>query len=160
MLGSTQVETALLALKIGFLFLLYLFIWRIVSSAGRDLRPPNESIVLPPQQVASLVQAPSAREVGRLVVVSSPSLDEGDIYPLGVTPVSVGRAETNDVTIRRDEYASARHARFEPRREGVYVDDVGSTNGTYVNGERVDHEQLLAPGDVVRIGETDLRFES
>ena len=52
-----------------------------------------------------------------------------------------------------------RHARFEPRRDGVYVEDVGSTNGTFVNGIRLTRERKLVPGDIVRVGETDLRFE-
>ncbi|HLX21574.1 MAG TPA: FHA domain-containing protein, partial [Gaiellaceae bacterium] len=57
-------------------------------------------------------------------------------------------------------FASSQHARFEPRRDGVWVEDVGSTNGTFVNGVRVEGAgRKLIPGDVVRIGATDLRFE-
>ena len=59
-----------------------------------------------------------------------------------------------------DEFASAHHARVEPRRDGVWVEDVGSTNGTFVNGSRLDRPRKLAPGDVIRVGETDLRFEA
>jgi hypothetical protein len=159
MLASAQVESTLLALKIGFLVLLYLFIWRIVRTAARDLRLPQESMILRPHQVAGLLPQPVAAELGRLVVASSPALEEGDVFPIDSAPVSVGRAASNDIGIAGDEYASARHARFEPRRDGVYVEDVGSTNGTYVNGIRVTREQRLVPGDVIRIGETDLRFE-
>ena len=54
----------------------------------------------------------------------------------------------------------AHHARIEPRRDGVWVEDIGSTNGTYVNGTRLDAAAEAAPGDVVRIGETDLRYET
>jgi pSer/pThr/pTyr-binding forkhead associated (FHA) protein len=63
------------------------------------------------------------------------------------------------VPLADDEFASARHARIEPRRDGVYVEDVGSTNGTFVNGIRLARERRLQPGDVVRVGETDLRYE-
>ena len=59
-----------------------------------------------------------------------------------------------------DEFASSRHARFEPRRDGVWVEDIGSTNGTYVNGTRLGRPRRSTPGDVVRIGETDLRFDN
>jgi hypothetical protein len=52
-----------------------------------------------------------------------------------------------------------RHARFEPRRDGIWIEDIGSTNGTFVNGIRLTRERRLTAGDVVRIGETDLRFE-
>ncbi len=161
MLASAQVETTLLALKIAFLVLLYLFIWRIVRSAARDLRLPQESMILAPQQAAAagLLAQPSARETGRLVVLQSPALDEGDVYTLNSHPLTIGRGATNDVSLREDEYSSTRHARLEPRRDGVWIEDIGSTNGTFVNGIRLTRERRLVPGDVVRIGETDLRFE-
>jgi hypothetical protein len=161
-LGSVQVETTLLLLKIAFLVLLYLFIWRIVRSAARDLRLPQESMILAPHQAqaAGLVpQSSGARELARLVVLKSPALDEGEVYGVDSAPLTVGRGANNDVSISDDEYASTRHARFEPRRDGVYVEDVGSTNGTFVNGIRLTTDRRLTPGDVVRIGETDLRFE-
>jgi hypothetical protein len=157
--ASAQVETTLLALKLAFLVLLYLFIWRIVRSATRDLRLPQESMILAPQQVAGLAPALHQRERGRLVVVRSPALEEGDVMPLDSQPLTVGRGANNDVTLPNDEYASSRHARFEPRHDGVWIEDIGSTNGTFVNGIRVTRERRLVPGDVVRVGETDLRFE-
>jgi FHA domain len=160
-LASAQVETTLLALKIAFLVLLYLFIWRIVRSAARDLRLPQESMILGPQQAAAagLVPQPQSVELGRLVVLSSPALDEGDVVALDAHPLTVGRGRNNDIAIPEDDYASSRHARFEPRRDGVYVEDIGSTNGTFVNGIRLTRDRRLIPGDVVRVGETDLRFE-
>ena len=160
MLGSANVETTLLLLKIAFLVLLYLFIWRIVRSAARDLRLPQESMILSPQQASALLPQPVARELGRLVVLKSPILDQGEVVALDSHALRVGRGGDNDLSVEGDEYASSHHARFEPRRDGVYVEDVGSTNGTFVNGIRVSRERRLVPGDVVRIGETDLRFES
>jgi hypothetical protein len=160
--ASAQVETTLLVLKLAFLVLLYLFIWRIVRSAARDLRLPQESMILAPQQAAAVglgpVAAPS-RQLGRLVVLASPALDEGDEIALDSSPITIGRGQTNDVPLPSDEYASTRHARIEPRRDGIWVEDIGSTNGTFVNGIRLTRERRLAPGDVVRVGETDLRFE-
>jgi hypothetical protein len=158
--ASANVETTLLLLKIAFLVLLYVFIWRIVRSAARDLRLPQESMILSPQQASALLAQPVARELGRLIVLKSPALDEGDVVTLDSHALRVGRGGDNDVSIERDEYASSHHARFEPRRDGVYVEDVGSTNGTFVNGIRLTRERRLATGDIVRIGETDLRFES
>src|SRR5690348_11779034 len=80
-LASAQVETTLLALKLAFLILLYLFIWRIVRSAARDLRLPQESMILAPQQAAAagLIAQPTAPELGRLVVLKSPALQAGDV---------------------------------------------------------------------------------
>jgi hypothetical protein len=158
--GSANVETTLLLLKIAFLVLLYLFIWRIVRSAARDLRLPQESMILAPHQASALLPQPAARELGRLIVLKSPTLEQGEVVTLDSHALRVGRSDDNDLAVDGDEYASSHHARFEPRRDGVYVEDVGSTNGTFVNGIRLTQERRLAPGDVVRIGETDLRFES
>jgi hypothetical protein len=159
--GSAQVETTLLALKLAFLILLYLFIWRIVRSAARDLRLPQESMILAPAQAAAagLIPSAQARELGRLVVLTSPELEEGEVLTLDTHPLTVGRGPNNDVPLPSDEYASTKHVRFEPRRDGVWIEDIGSTNGTFVNGIRLTRERKLTPGDVVRIGETDLRFE-
>ena len=160
-LASAQVETTLVFLKVGFLVLLYLFIWRIVRSAARDMRLPQESMILAPQQAAAagLLPQPSARELGRLVVLTSPALEEGESFTLDSHPLTVGRGSGNDVSLSADEYTSTRHARFEPRRDGVWIEDIGSTNGTFVNGIRLTRDRKLTAGDVVRIGETDLRFE-
>ena len=160
MLGSANVETTLLLLKIAFLVLLYLFIWRIVRSAARDLRLPQESMILSPQQASALLPQPAGRARGQLVVVTSPALEKGEVVFLDSHAVRVGRGGDNELPIERDEYASSHHARFDPRRDGIYIEDIGSTNGTFVNGIRLTRERRLAPGDVVRIGETDLRFES
>ena len=86
-------------------------------------------------------------------------LTVGEEFELDSSPLTVGRGAQNDVSIDGDEFASARHVRIEPRRDGVWVSDVGSTNGTYVNGVRIDRPRKLALGDVVRVGETELRFE-
>ena len=80
--ASVAVEEVLLILKIAFLVLLYLFIWRIVRSAARDLRLPQESMILSPQQASALLPQPVARELGRLVVLKSPILDQGDVVTL------------------------------------------------------------------------------
>jgi pSer/pThr/pTyr-binding forkhead associated (FHA) protein len=155
--ASTTYETVLLVLKIAFLVLLYLFIWRIVRTAGRDLRLPQESFILRPALAGGAIG--QAINPGRLVVVQSQVLKVGEEFGLDAKPLTVGRGTQNDVSIDGDEFASARHVRVEPRRDGVWVSDVGSTNGTYVNGVRIDRPRKLVQGDVVRVGETELRFE-
>ena len=146
MIGSVAVEEALLVLKLAFLVLLYLFIWRIVRSAARDVRMPQESFVLAPGSVPGLGSEKPQFDAGRLVVVKSPALDEGDELVLDSSALLVGRGSRNDVDLGRDEYASSDHARIEPRRDGVYVEDIGSTNGTFVNGIRVARERRLEIG--------------
>jgi hypothetical protein len=158
-LASIAVEEALLLLKILFLVLLYLFIWRIVRTAARDVRLPQESFVLAPGSVPGLGEDAQI-EAGRLIVVKSPALREGEEHVLDSSAVTFGRSQQNDVSLAADEYASSRHAQIEPRRDGVWLEDIGSTNGTYLNGIRLTHPKRLAPGDVVRIGETELRYDA
>ena len=158
MLASTTYESVLLILKLAFLILLYLFIWRIVRTAGRDLALPQESFILRPA-VAGGVPTATSSNSGRLVVVQSGVLPVGEEIELTARALTIGRGTQNDVSIDGDEFASARHLRVEARRDGVWVSDVGSTNGTFVNGARVDRPRKLARGDVVRVGETELRFE-
>ena len=157
---SAAVDEVLLVLKIAFLVLLYFFIWRIVRTAARDLRLPQESFILAPSAGSPVHASRPSLHTGRLVVVKSPDLDAGTDFELNSAQLTIGRGRQNDVAIATDEYASARHARFEPRQDGVWVQDLGSTNGTYLNGARLDNPRRLSPGDVVRVGETDLRFES
>jgi len=159
--ASVDVEGALLLLKAAFLVLLYLFIWRIVRTASRDLRIPQESFILAPQEAAAVGLRPEPQlQMGRLVVLRSDAIDENTEFVLDSTGISIGRGNPNDVRLDADEYASAQHARVEPRRDGVWIEDVGSTNGTYVNGVRLSRPRKLSIGDLVRVGETDLRFEA
>ena len=155
--AGTTYQSVLLILKIAFLVLLYLFIWRIVRTAARDLRLPQESFILRP----AIAGGPIGQAIrpGRLVVVQSQVLTVGEEFELDSSPLTVGRGTQNDVSIDGDEFASARHVRVEPRRDGVWVSDIGSTNGTYVNAMRIDRPRKLVQGDVVRVGETELRFE-
>jgi hypothetical protein len=162
MLASVAVQTVLLVLKLCFLVLLYLFIWRIVRSASKDVRLPQESFILAPQEAAAVGlgrAAPQQKAFGALVVIKSPAFDEGERIELDSSALTIGRGGPNDVQLVGDEFASAKHARVEPRRDGVWLEDIGSTNGTYVNGTRIDRPRRLAAGDVVRVGETDLRYE-
>jgi FHA domain len=160
MTASIAVEEALLILKILFLVLLYLFIWRIVRSATRDLRLPQESFVLGPEAAAAIRGEAPRTATARLVVEKSPALREGSDLVLNSAPLTMGRDAANDVELRGDDFASAEHARFEPRRDGVWLTDVGSTNGTFVNGVRLERPRKLARGDMIRIGSTDLRFDA
>jgi pSer/pThr/pTyr-binding forkhead associated (FHA) protein len=152
-----SVEPVLLALKALFLVLLYFFIWRVIRSAARELRvAPQESFILAPSQLAAERPTPSG---GQLVVERSNAVKTGRSFPAGPVPLTIGRAEDNAISLAGDEFASGHHARIESQRDGVWVLDLGSTNGTFVNGARLDGRRLLREGDVVQIGDTELRFE-
>ena len=155
--AAVEVEAVLLGLKIAFLVLLYLFIWRIVRSVAKDVRLPQESFVLGPQQAAAA--GLGHPHTGLLIVLSSPALDTNTEREIDSTPVTIGRASDNDLAIDADEFASVHHARIEPRRDGVWLRDLDSTNGTFVNGIKLTQARKLAPGDVIRVGETDLRYD-
>lgn len=162
LLASTGVAEVLLVLKIAFLVLLYLFVVRVIRSAGRERQTPSQdSMILMPEAAAKagLGRGAAKRRSVRLVVQRSPSLEAGDEFQLNSAPVTVGRGGQNDLVLSGDEFASARHARIEVRGDGAWVQDLESTNGTYVNGSRVAGAQRLAAGDVLRVGETDLVVE-
>jgi pSer/pThr/pTyr-binding forkhead associated (FHA) protein len=162
-IAAIDAEQALLVLKIAFLVLLYLFIWAIVRSATRDLKvAPQESIVLSAQEAEVLraqIDPALALPRGRLLVLQSPALQVGSTVEVAA-PTRVGRGAENPVRLDGDDFVSSRHAVLEPRPDGLWVEDLGSTNGTFVNGARVTTARLLQSGDVVRIGQTDLQVEA
>lgn len=87
---SIAIDELLLVLKIAFLVLLYLFIWQIVRSASRDIRLPQESMILRPGEPGAqmLTGRPAG---GRLVVVKSPTLAKGEDFTLNTRAVTIGR---------------------------------------------------------------------
>jgi pSer/pThr/pTyr-binding forkhead associated (FHA) protein len=156
-----MIDQILLLFQALFLVLLYLFIWRVVRSASRDLRLPQESFVLTPAQAAAQgFPVQPAAPTQRLVIESSPSLQPGQTFEVGSAPLTIGRSEGNVIALPTDEFVSARHARVEPLRDGLWVVDLGSRNGTFLNGAPVDGRERLAQGDVLRIGDTELRVAS
>ena len=152
-------DETLLVLKIAFLVLLYAFIVLIARTATKDIGgAPQESIVLGAAEAARL-RAEHGVRPARLSVVSSPELAQGSTIDV-VGPTLLGRDAATGIRLDGDEYVSARHARLEPRLDGVWVEDLGSTNGTFVNGARVDGTRRLQAGDVVRVGSTELQLQS
>lgn len=160
MIVGLETDETLLALKVGFLVLLYLFVWLVVRSATRGLSAgaPQESIVIPAAEAAAL-RAAIGPPSQRVVVVESPALAPGSSFELHGT-TRIGRGAENAIRLDDDSTVSSRHAVLDSRTDGVWVEDSGSTNGTFVNGARVTSARLLQPGDVVRIGHTDLRVEA
>ena len=154
-----SVEPLLIALQAAFIVLLYIFIWRVVRTAARGLpAAPQESFVLAPAQVAQ-ARAEAGVAPGRLVVVRSKAIPVGRAFDPGPVPMTFGRAEDNVVALPDDDYASSHHARVESGLDGTWVIDLGSTNGTYVNGERVDGRRRLHEGDRLQVGDTELEYE-
>jgi hypothetical protein len=152
------VEQLLLALKVAFVVLLYLFVWRVIRVASRDIAVGQESMVLTPAKRPAAPQTPPRRRA-RLLVVASPELPEGTEIDLGRDLVA-GRDDALDIPLGADGYASGRHARFAHGQDGDVVEDLSSTNGTFVNGARVSGRRVLQSGDVVTIGQTQLEYRA
>jgi hypothetical protein len=155
-------EQLLLALKAVFVIVLYLFVWRVIRLSVRDLKGPQESMVLGAAEAerAGLGRAapPASTQDPRLVVLSSPIYPPGTLVRLR-RDVSFGRDPDNEVVLDGDEYVSGHHARVVVRDGARYVEDLGSTNGTHVAGHALVAEHRLRVGDEVRVGETELRYE-
>lgn len=151
-------DETLLILKIAFLVLLYGFILLVVRSATKGMaQAPQESIILGAAE-ANALRAELGLQPARLLVLTSPELVPGDTIEVAA-PTVVGRDAASGIRLEHDEFASARHARIEPRPDGAWVDDLGSTNGTFVNGTKLERAQLAKAGDVIKIGATELEVQ-
>lgn len=124
------------------------------------LQPPAAAEELPPLDPTQPAHSPMSKRipkgrrgvVGRLVVIE-PRARRGTAFAVD-NEITVGRAPTNVVTITDDTYASQLHARIYRNGASVIIDDLGSTNGTFVNGRRVSSATELAVGDRLQIGST------
>lgn len=151
-------DETLLILKIAFLVLLYGFILLVVRSATKGMaQAPQESIILGAAE-ANALRAELGLQPARLLVLTSPELVPGETIEVAA-PTVVGRDAASGIRLEHDEFASARHARIEPRPDGAWVDDLGSTNGTFVNGTKLERAQLAKAGDVIKIGATELQVQ-
>jgi pSer/pThr/pTyr-binding forkhead associated (FHA) protein len=152
------------ALKFGFLAVLFLFLIWVARSSLRDLsehddasfvEPTNGDVALPRRER----RGPDllAGVDPRLEVVAAMGLDPGTEFELS-DGATMGRADGSDIPID-DPFASSVHARIFPRGQFMYIEDMGSTNGTYLNGRRLRSAERLKVGDTVRIGETEYRYQ-
>lgn len=164
-------ELALTLLRLGFLTLLWVFVLVTVAVLRRDLRAPREARPIAPAP-APRVTAPAGatghaapakqkppktpRVKGTsLVVVEGPLT--GTVVPLGTAAVTIGRAPDSTLVID-DDYASSRHARLFPSEGAWVVEDLGSTNGTWIDRQRITAPTLLPVGAPLRIGRTTVKL--
>jgi hypothetical protein len=163
-------EPISVALKFGFLAMLYLFLLWVVRSARRDLRAGaplgaelgQDARTIPPDATglysASVRgSADIAHRAPRLVVERAPGHDPGMIYDLD-GDIVLGRGDHAEIRLE-DPFASSRHARIYEQGNIVVIEDLDSTNGTYLNEELLQTPRPLHPGDRVRIGDSEFTFE-
>jgi hypothetical protein len=157
-------EPLAVALKFGFLAVLYLFLLWVARSAQRDLSrgEPAEPVrdegpepILGRRRSKPAPERPGLRP--RLEVVAALGFDPGTLLDLS-GGATMGRADGADIKVE-DQYASSSHARIYPRGEFMYIEDMGSTNGTYLNGRALNTSERLKPADVIRIGDTEYRYK-
>ncbi|HEV3284125.1 MAG TPA: FHA domain-containing protein [Solirubrobacteraceae bacterium] len=165
----TTLEPVSVALKFGFLAVLYLFLLWVARSARKDLGagsgPPAgaaASAQIPPDATglyaaSALGVADVAHRSPRLVVERAPGHDSGMIYDLE-GDIVLGRGDRAAIRLE-DPFASARHARVYEQGNVVVIEDLHSTNGTYLNEELLQTPRPLHPGDRVRIGDSEFAFE-
>jgi hypothetical protein len=158
-----MLEPVSVALKFGFLAVLYLFLLWVAWSALRDMRRGAGGVVVRersiPSDATSMYDAAVEGEAGepdpRLLVERAPGHEPGTEYeiPDGAT---LGRGE---VEIQLDDpFASSRHARITRQGHVLVIEDLGSTNGTYLNEEPLTGPQPLHPGDRIRIGDSEFCY--
>jgi hypothetical protein len=165
MIASVQLEPVSVALKFGFLAVLYLFLVWVAVSSLMDLRrgPGGVADGLPrhPQDATGVYPAAAGLAdldgdfEPRLLVERAPGHESGIAYDLrgGAT---LGRG---DVEIKlEDPFASSRHARISCEGHVVVIEDLGSTNGTYLNDQALTGPQPLHDGDLIRIGDSEFSY--
>jgi pSer/pThr/pTyr-binding forkhead associated (FHA) protein len=152
---------ASVALKFGFLAVLYLFLLWVSRSALRDLRGGSRSAAAPPEASTGFHSANSSplhtAHDARLIVERAPGHMPGMIYDIGDGAV-LGRGEAAEIRLD-DPYASSRHAQLVMQAGVVVLEDLGSTNGTYLNEELLQGPAPLHRGDRVRIGDSEFTYQ-
>jgi pSer/pThr/pTyr-binding forkhead associated (FHA) protein len=151
------------ALKFGFLAVLYLFLLWMARSALKDLRrggaeeagPSYEDATGLHHATAGLSDAPGGTP--KLRVGTAAGLRAGSAYDLSDGAL-LGRGDQADIRLE-DTFASSQHARLVPQGDVMVLEDLGSTNGTYLNGEPLRGPQPLHVGDSIRIGDSEFTFE-
>jgi FHA domain-containing protein len=149
-------------LKFAFIAVLYLFLLWVARSALRDLRGTRGQAAGPEYEDAtamhragSVLDAPGG--LPRLRVDSAPGLRTGAVYDLS-SGALLGRGGDADIVLE-DSFSSTRHARLIPQGDAIVLEDLGSTNGTYLNEEPLSGPQPLHDGDRIKIGGSEFTFE-
>ena len=138
--------------RAGFLMLLWVFIWSVLRILRTDIYAPTGAVMVRRGLALRGTLLPSAR----YLVVTDGSL-AGARITLSGQPVLIGRADDSTLVLT-DDYASTRHARLSQRGFEWYVEDLGSTNGTYLDRAKVTTAVRVPMGTPVRIGKTAIEL--
>ena len=166
-----DLQVPLLAAKALLLLLLFAFIYAVIWRGVGDLRAvpdddsfvagePDDRSVPPDTQTDSRSEdrGESSDGFSGLVVEDSDILAPNTRFRVVNGMTSIGRSSASDIVLKSDDYVSGQHARLTRHGGVLYVEDIGSTNGTYVNNNRAVGATLLKSGDKVRVGSTTFRY--
>ena len=143
-------------LKIFLLLLLYLFFLRVLRAVWAEVNPPKAVEAPKPRRERGRRATPGRKGGAPVLRLVAPAELKGRTYEIGAE-TTIGRAAGCQVTID-DSYASQLHARVFQKDGQVYVEDIGSTNGTYLNRKKVTGPMVLQRGDQLQIGNTILEL--
>lgn len=160
-------ELTITLLRLGYLALLWILVYSVVRVLRRDLYgtritstkgAPRENLVaqtgMPPKPASP--STPPRPAVSRLVVTEGPL--RGTSLPLTTSAILIGRAPSCTLVLD-DDYSSSRHARIFPSGDQWVLEDLGSTNGTFIGTSRVTAPTPLTPGLQVRIGQSVVELQ-
>jgi pSer/pThr/pTyr-binding forkhead associated (FHA) protein len=155
-------EPLAVALKFGFLAVLYLFLLWVARSAMRDMSRHEDTVSAEPVEPAPSRREPAGPDLRagvdpRLEVVAAMGYEPGTVIDVA-SGATLGRADSSEIKVD-DPFASSAHARIFARGEFMYIEDMGSTNGTYLNGRQLRKAERLKMADVVRIGDSEYRYQ-
>jgi len=152
-------EQLLNVFKICLLIVLYLFFLRVLRAVWAELKEPKPAVVASPAPSAPAppAVAPPPQPARAHLVVVAPEEQRGRSYEL-VDELTVGRAAGCHIALE-DRFTSQLHARMFRRDDQLFIEDLGSTNGTFLNDDKVSGPALLKKGDHVRIGNVVMELQ-
>jgi pSer/pThr/pTyr-binding forkhead associated (FHA) protein len=159
--SNTVPDLAVFGIRVGLLAILWLFVLAAVRVMRNDLNGTSgvrtiarTAVAKPTQRRAA--KPPKGKGIPRKLLVTAGGLT-GTSIVLGEEPITIGRADDSTLVLT-DDYASARHARLVPQDGQWLVEDLGSTNGTYLDRDKVTRPTIVPPGVAIRIGKTAIEL--
>lgn len=146
---NTSLNILILLLRVAVVALLYFFLWQVLRYVIRDLRPGG----------AAVSSGALSSPYGQLVVLRAgqSGVSAGKVFPLGPSNI-IGRSLENCEIAFNDSFLSAQHARLELQGQEWVLEDLRSTNGTFVNEIEVRDPTIVESGDVIRVGRVEMRL--
>ncbi|MFN8476800.1 MAG: FHA domain-containing protein [Kouleothrix sp.] len=143
-----SLDILILLLRVAVVLLLYFFLWQVLRFVMRDLRSGGQAS-----------SASTASPYGQLMVLraGTSGVPTGKTFPLGPSNI-IGRSMENSEIALNDSFLSSQHARLELQGNTWVLEDLNSTNGTFVNEIEVRDATTVEEGDVIRVGRVEMRI--